>query len=127
MRGDDKKAAAEIAKNLHGLGFSILATRGTAAYISEAGVEVKSVNKVTEGRPHVVDMIKNGEICLIINTVDSKRSAIQDSYSIRHAALQGRVTYYTTMAGARAACLGMQHLAELTVYDLQSLHRRLKK
>ena len=126
VRGDDKKAAAEIAKNLHGLGFSILATRGTAAYISEAGVEVKSVNKVTEGRPHVVDMIKNGEICLIINTVDSKRSAIQDSYSIRHAALQGRVTYYTTMAGARAACLGMQHLAELNIYDLQSLHRRLK-
>ncbi|MDQ3267935.1 MAG: hypothetical protein M3P47_04305, partial [Pseudomonadota bacterium] len=60
-----------------------------------------------------------------INTVDSKRSAMQDSYSIRHAALQGRVTYYTTLAGARAACLGMQHIAELHVYDLQTQHQRL--
>ena len=127
VRGEDKQAAAEVAKNLAGLGFSILATRGTAAKISEAGVDVKVVNKVTEGRPHIVDMIKNGEICLIINTVDSKRSTIQDSYSIRHAALQGRVTYYTTMAGARAACVGMQHLTELNVYDLQTLHQRLLK
>jgi carbamoyl-phosphate synthase large subunit len=90
-------------------------------------VEVKVVNKVTEGRPHVVDMLKNGEICMIINTVDSKRSSIQDSYSIRHAALQSRITYYTTMSGARAACVGMQHLTGLEVYDLQALHRRLLK
>jgi len=127
VRGEDKLAAAEVAKNLADLGFSILATRGTAAEISASGVAVKIVNKVTEGRPHIVDMIKNGEICLIINTVDSKRSTIQDSYSIRHAALQGRVTYYTTMAGARAACVGMQHLTELHVYDLQALHKRLLK
>ncbi len=127
VRGEDKTAAVEIAKNLHGLGFTILATRGTALAIREAGVEVKTVNKVMEGRPHIVDMIKNGEINLIVNTVDSKRSAIQDSYSIRHSALQGRVTYYTTMAGARAACVGMQHLAELNVYDLQDLHSRLTK
>lgn len=126
VRSDDKLAAAEVAKNLHGLGFSILATSGTAKEISAAGVEVKVVNKVTEGRPHIVDMIKNGEICLIVNTVDSKRSAIQDSYSIRHAALQGRVTYYTTMAGARAACVGMQHHTELNIYDLQTLHQRLR-
>ena len=125
VREADKQGAAEVAKNLHQLGFTILATRGTAAVISEAGVEVKVVNKVTEGRPHIVDMIKNGEIGLIINTVDSKRSVIQDSYSIRHAALQGRVTYYTTMSGARAACVGMQHLTELNIYDLQSLHQRL--
>ncbi len=125
VREADKQAAAEVAKNLAGLGFTILATRGTASVISAAGVDVKVVNKVTEGRPHIVDMIKNGEICLIINTVDSKRSAIQDSYSIRHAALQGRVTYYTTLAGARAACVGMQHHTELNVYDLQSLHKRL--
>jgi carbamoyl-phosphate synthase large subunit len=127
VREADKQGAAEVAKNLHELGFSILATRGTAAQISAVGVPVKVVNKVTEGRPHVVDMIKNGEICLIINTVDSKRSTIQDSYSIRHAALQGRVTYYTTLAGARAACVGMQHLTELNVYDLQALHSRLLK
>jgi carbamoyl-phosphate synthase large subunit len=114
-----------VAKSLSGLGFTILATRGTAAEISAAGVEVKVVNKVTEGRPHVVDMLKNGEICMIINTVDSKRSSIQDSYSIRHAALQGRITYYTTMSGARAACVGMQHLTGLEVYDLQALHKRL--
>jgi carbamoyl-phosphate synthase large subunit len=125
VRGEDKQAAAEVAKSLSGLGFTILATRGTAAEISVAGVEVKVVNKVTEGRPHVVDMLKNGEICMIINTVDSKRSSIQDSYSIRHAALQGRITYYTTMSGARAACVGMQHLTGLEVYDLQALHRRL--
>ena len=125
VRGADHQGAAEIAKNLHKLGFSILATRGTAAVISAAGVEVTIVNKVTEGRPHVVDMIKNGQVCLIINTVDGKRSAIQDSYSIRNAALQGRVTYFTTLAGARAACVGMQHHAELNVYDLQALHHSL--
>ena len=81
--------------------------------IGAADVAVTVVNKVAEGRPHIVDMIKNGEISLIINTVDSKPSVMRDSYSIRHAALQGRVTYYTTLAGARAACVGMQHLTEL--------------
>jgi carbamoyl-phosphate synthase large subunit len=72
-------------------------------------------------------MIKNSEVKLIINTVDSKPAVMRDSYSIRHAALQGRVTYYTTLAGARAACAGMQHLTGLKVYDLQSLHQRLIK
>jgi carbamoyl-phosphate synthase large subunit len=125
VREADKPATVDVAKNLHKLGFTILATRGTASIILEAGVPVTVVNKVAEGRPHIVDMIKNGEIRLIINTVDSKPSVMRDSYSIRHAALQGRVTYYTTIAGARAACMGMQHLAELQVYDLQSLHKRL--
>ena len=125
VREADQPGAAEVAKALRALGFSILATRGTGAVIRAAGVEVTVVNKVAEGRPHIVDMIKNGDVKLIINTVDSKRSAMQDSYSIRHAALQGRITYYTTLAGARAACLGMQHLAELQIYDLQAQHRRL--
>jgi carbamoyl-phosphate synthase large subunit len=125
VREADKPGAVEIARSLTQLGFTILATRGTAAVISGAGVEVKVVNKVAEGRPHIVDMIKNNEINLIVNTVDSKPSAMRDSASIRHAALQARVTYYTTIAGARAACIGMQHLAELQVYDLQTLHRRL--
>jgi carbamoyl-phosphate synthase large subunit len=125
VREADQPGAAEVAKALRALGFSILATRGTGAVIRAAGVEVTVVNKVAEGRPHIVDMIKNGDVKLIVNTVDRKRSAIQDSYSIRHAALQGRITYYTTLAGARAACLGMQHLAELQIYDLQALHRRL--
>ncbi|MDO9100821.1 MAG: carbamoyl-phosphate synthase large subunit [Candidatus Nitrotoga sp.] len=125
VRGADKLGAVEIAKSLRDMGFTLLATRGTAAALVAANVAVTVANKVAEGRPHIVDMIKNGEISLIINTVDSKRSAMQDSYSIRHAALQGRVTYYTTLAGARAACLGMQHIAELHVYDLQTQHQRL--
>ncbi|CAH1904724.1 carbamoyl phosphate synthetase subunit beta [Candidatus Nitrotoga sp. HW29] len=125
VRGADKLSAVEIAKSLRDMGFAVLATRGTATALVAANIAVTVVNKVAEGRPHIVDMIKNGEISLIINTVDSKRSAMQDSYSIRHAALQGRVTYYTTLAGARAACLGMQHIAELQVYDLQTQHQRL--
>ncbi|HEU0233795.1 MAG TPA: carbamoyl-phosphate synthase large subunit [Gallionella sp.] len=125
VREADKPGVVEIARSLTQLGFTILATRGTAAVIKDAGVAVTVVNKVAEGRPHIVDMIKNGEVSLIINTVDSKPSVMRDSYSIRHAALQGRITYYTTLAGARAACAGMQHLAELQVYDLQTLHQRL--
>ncbi len=125
VRDEDKAGAIEVARSLVELGFGILATRGTAQIIEAAGVPVTAVNKVAEGRPHVVDMIKNGEVNLIVNTVDSKPSAMRDSYSIRHAALQGRVTYYTTLAGARAACVGMHHLAELQVYDVQALHQRL--
>ncbi len=124
VREADKAGAVEVARSLKALGFTILATRGTGAVIAAAGVEVAIVNKVQEGRPHIVDMIKNGEVSLIVNTVDSKPSVMKDSYSIRHAALQGRVTYYTTLAGARAACIGLAHLAELQVYDVQSLHRR---
>jgi len=125
VREDDKSGAVEVAGALAKLGFTILATRGTAAAIGAVGITVTMVNKVAEGRPHIVDMIKNGEVSLIVNTVDSKPSAMRDSYSIRHAALQGRVTYYTTLAGARAACVGMQHLTELRVYDLQGQHCRL--
>ncbi len=125
VREADKPGAVEVVRSLRQLGFTVLATRGTAAVCAEAGVAVTVVNKVAEGRPHIVDMIKNGEVSLIINTVDSKPSVMRDSYSIRHAALQGRVTYYTTLAGARAACLGMQHMAELQVYDVQAQHRRL--
>ncbi len=125
VRDVDKPGVVEIARSLVRLGFALRATRGTAAVISAAGIAVEVVNKVAEGRPHVVDMIKNGEVSLIVNTVDSKPSVMRDSYSIRHAALQGRVTYYTTLAGARAACVGMQHLTALSVYDLQNQHKRL--
>ncbi|MCG6932522.1 MAG: carbamoyl-phosphate synthase large subunit, partial [Gallionella sp.] len=125
VREADKSGVVEIARTLVRLGFTLRATRGTASVISAAGIAVEVVNKVAEGRPHIVDMIKNGEITMIINTVDSKPSVMRDSYSIRHVALQGRVTYYTTLAGARAACVGMQHLAALTVYDLQAQHKRL--
>ncbi|MDO9012186.1 MAG: carbamoyl-phosphate synthase large subunit [Gallionella sp.] len=124
VRDVDKPGVVEVARSLVELGFTLLATRGTAAEISAAGVAVTVVNKVAEGRPHVVDMVKNGGVNLIINTVDSKPSAMRDSYSMRHAALQGRITYYTTLAGARAACVGMHHLADLQVYDVQTQHKR---
>ena len=124
VRDADKPGTVEVAKTLRTLGFTILATRGTAAVLSKSGVDVTVVNKVAEGRPHIVDMIKNGEVSLIINTVDSKPSVMRDSYSIRDVALQGRVTYYTTLAGARAACIGMQHLTGLRVYDVQTQHTR---
>ncbi len=78
-----------------------------------------------EGRPHVVDMLKNREISLIVNTVEEDRRSIQDSWSIRNSALQNRITYYTTLSGAKAACLGMQHLQEMRPYDIQSLHAQL--
>ena len=122
VRASDKLQAVEIARSFSELGFTLYATRGTAATILEAGIEVITINKVAEGRPHIVDMIKNGEINLIINTVKNQRSAIRDSYSIRHAALQASVTYYTTLAGARAACVGMTNMQELQAYNLQKLH-----
>ena len=127
VRDSDKKKTLEIARTLARLGFSLCASRGTAAAIAEAGLSVSTVNKVIEGRPHIVDMIKNGEINFIVNTVEDKRSAVRDSYSIRHAALEARVTYFTTLAGARAACLGLSQAQELGVYDLQNLHRELSQ
>jgi carbamoyl-phosphate synthase large subunit len=121
VRDGDKLEAVSIAARLIELGFSVYATKGTASSFSRAGLSVAAVNKVAEGRPHIVDMIKNGEISLIINTVSNKKSAIRDSYSIRRAALQARTTYYTTVAGARAACTGMANRQELQVYRLQNL------
>jgi carbamoyl-phosphate synthase large subunit len=125
VKNADKPKIIEIARALARLGFQLLATRGTAAALSAAGLNVTPVNKVTEGRPHIVDMIKNGEIAMIINTVDEHPVSIQDSYSIRRSALQGRVTYFTTLAGARAACTGMEGMRELRVHSLQELHARL--
>ncbi|MBC7778974.1 MAG: carbamoyl-phosphate synthase large subunit, partial [Proteobacteria bacterium] len=127
VRDADKPRTLEVARVLHELGFSIVATRGTAAAIESAGLPVAAINKVTEGRPHCVDMIKNGEIALIINTVEEKRAAIQDSYSIRAAALQGRIANFTTLAGARAAAYGMRDIRGMKVYDLQGLHRSLAR
>ena len=120
----DKPKSVEIARILSSLGFGIYATRGTAQELKSAGISVSTVNKVAEGRPHVVDMIKNGEIDLIVNTVEEKKGAIKDSYSIRNAALHGRVTYYTTMSEAKAACVGIQHMQELNAYSVQGLHRK---
>jgi len=120
----DKPKAVEVARQLSELGFALLATRGTGAAIAEAGIPVTAVNKVGEGRPHIVDMIKNNEIALIVNTVEEKRTAIADSRSIRTSALAQKVTLFTTIEGARAACAGMRH-AGLDTYALQTLHAEL--
>ena len=125
VRDPDKQAVVPIAQELIALGFQLIATRGTASALMAAGIAVTAVNKVAEGRPHVLDMIKNGEISLIVNTVEDKRAAVRDSYAIRRAALQSRITVYTTLAGARAACTGMQQSRDLQAYDLQGLHTRI--
>jgi carbamoyl-phosphate synthase large subunit len=125
VRNSDKAPIVEIARSLARLDFSLFATRGTAAALTAAGIEVTPVNKVAEGRPHVVDMIKNGDFSLIINTVEERLSAVRDSYAIRHAALEARVTYYTTVAGAKAACAGLFGGHELQPYCLQRLHASL--
>jgi len=125
VKNADKPKAVAIARSLHDMGFGLVATKGTAAAIAAAGLPVTSVHKVQEGRPHVVDLLKNGEISLVLNTVEEKRGAIADSRSIRTTALTQRVTYYTTIAGALAAVEGMRSLARLDVYSLQELHARL--
>ncbi len=126
VKNSDKPRAVEIARDLVKIGFTVVATKGTAAAIADAGVTVEIVNKVAEGRPHIVDMIKNNEIALVINTVEEKRNAINDSRTIRTSALAARVTTYTTIAGAEAAVEGMAHLSELHVYDLQGMHASLQ-
>ena len=125
VRESDKAGIVDVARDLLSLGFTLVGTRGTASIIAAQGLPVTAINKVTEGRPHVVDMLKNGEICLVINTVDEKRQAIHDSYSIRRSALQARIPQYTTLAGAKAVCVGMKHLEELGVYSVQALHAQL--
>jgi carbamoyl-phosphate synthase large subunit len=127
VKHTDRPKAVEVARELIDLGFSVVATRGTAAAISAAGLSVSAVNKVNEGRPHIVDMIKNNEISLVINTVEEKRQAVTDSRSIRTSALAAKVTIYTTIEGARAACMGMRHLVGLEAYSLQNLHGELVK
>jgi len=123
----DRPKAIEVARELIELGFTVVATRGTAAAMTAAGLSVSEVNKVNEGRPHIVDMIKNNEISLVVNTVEEKRQAVADSRSIRTSALAAKVTVYTTIEGARAACMGMRHLSGLEAYSLQDLHAELAK
>ena len=126
VRDEDKPRTLEIARKLASLGFGLVATRGTAGVLASHGIAVAAVNKVAEGRPHIVDMIKNGEISFIVNTVEATRTAVSDSRAIRITALAQRVTYYTTVAGAKAACAGMKHLAALEPYRLQDLHAKLE-
>ena len=126
VRNDDKARAVELARILVELGFTLVATRGTAAALAAAGLPVTPVNKVHEGRPHIVDMMLNDEIALVVNTVQEKRTAIRDSYHIRRAALHDQVPTFTTMAGARAAAMGMQAMRELVPYSMQALHGVLR-
>ena len=125
VKNADKARAVDIARQLVSLGFELVATRGTAAAIEAAGIAVKVVNKVTEGRPHIVDMIKNNEIAMLINTVEERRNAIADSRAIRTSSLQARVTTFTTIFGAEAAVEGMQHMEQLDVISVQEMHAQL--
>ena len=125
VKNNDKARAVDVARALVELKFELLATKGTAAAITAAGIACKVVNKVTEGRPHVVDMIKNNDIALVINTVEERRNAIADSRQIRTSALLARVTTFTTIAGAEAAVEGMKYLDNLSVHSIQELHAQL--
>jgi len=130
VKDSDKPMAIEVAKLLHQLGFPMVATKGTAAAIEAAGLPVQVVNKVKDGRPHIVDFIKNGEISLVFTTVDETRTAIADSRSIRTSAQANGVTYYTTISAARAVMDGLLASQKgskesLEVYSIQNLHRTL--
>ena len=125
VKNSDKPTAVKIARDLVAMGFRLIATRGTATAIEAAGVPCETVNKVTEGRPHIVDMIKNNEIALVINTVEERRNAIADSRAIRTSALLARVPTITTIAGAEAAVEGMRFMDKLAVVSVQEMHQAL--
>jgi carbamoyl-phosphate synthase large subunit len=121
VRDLDKPGAAALGHSLIQRGFEIVATGGTAAALAAAGVPCRRVNKVREGRPHIVDMIKNHEISLIVNTTEGKQ-AIRESHSIRRQAVHEKVTYYTTLAAAKATCDALDHLDNVVVNRLRDLH-----
>jgi carbamoyl-phosphate synthase large subunit len=125
VRDRDKPGAVNLAKLLQARGFEIVATHGTADVLEQAGVPCRRANKVREGRPHIVDMIKNDDISLIVNTTEGKQ-AIFESRSIRREAVARRVTYYTTLAGAFATCEAIDHLLEVEVNRLQDLHMEVE-
>src|SRR6186713_2910478 len=126
VRDRDKSGAVVLARKLVEKGFEIAATDGTAKAITDAGVPCKRANKVREGRPHIVDMIKNDEIAMIVNTTEGK-TAIRESNSIRREAVHKRVTYYTTLAGALATCEALEHLDAVEVNRLQDLHKETRQ
>ncbi len=125
VKQHDKPRAVVVGRALVAMGFELVATKGTTAAMLQAGIACQLVNKVTEGRPHVVDMIKNNEIALVVNTVEERRNAIADSRQIRTSALLARVTTFTTIAGAEAAVEGMKYLDDLDVVSVQELHAQL--
>jgi len=125
VKNNDKPRVIEVARQLTTQGFELVATKGTALAIQEAGVTCATINKVAEGRPHIVDMIKNNEVILVINTVEERRNAITDSRYIRTSALLNRVTTFTTIAGAEAAVEGMKYMDNLGVISVQDMHAQL--
>ena len=125
VKQSDKPRAVAVARELAAMSFDLIATRGTAAAIQAAGIPCAVVNKFTEGRPNIVDMLKNDEIALVINTVEQRRNAISDSRQIRTSALLARVTTITTIAGAEAAAEGMKYIDRLGVISVQEMHSRL--
>jgi carbamoyl-phosphate synthase large subunit len=125
VRERDKPGVIELARKLLARGFDLVATEGTARVISDAGLSVRVVNKVREGRPHCVDMIKDNEIVLIVNTTEGKQ-AVSESHSIRREAVQRRVTYYTTLAAALATCDALDSLDQVDVNRLQDLHQEVR-
>ena len=124
VRDRDKEGVIELGKMLSEMGFDLVATHGTAKTLAKAGVSCRRANKVREGRPHIVDMIKNGEIDFIVNTTEGKQ-AITESESIRAEAVRRGVTYYTTLGAAVATCGAMEHLDDNTVNRLQDLHNEV--
>ncbi|WP_324682466.1 carbamoyl-phosphate synthase large subunit [Bibersteinia trehalosi] len=120
----DKARTLEVAKRLQEQGYGLCATFGTAKFLRENGIVIQTINKVREGRPHIVDAIKNNEIALIVNTVNGDPEVIADSHSIRRTALQQRIPVYTTVAGAEAVSYAVAHINEFDVYSVQALHNR---
>jgi carbamoyl-phosphate synthase large subunit len=126
VRDRDREHAVSLGRELANKGFTLVATRGTGRALQQAGIDCELVNKVYEGRPHIVDMIKNGDIDLIINTTEGKK-AIEDSYTIRASALQHKVSYTTTIAGANASILALDHMTATDVTRLQDLHSEIEQ
>jgi carbamoyl-phosphate synthase large subunit len=125
VRDADKEVLTPIARELIGRGYRLVATIGTARFLNEHSIECESINKVMEGRPHVVDLIKNDEINFIVNTTEGAQ-AISDSFSIRREALQRKISYTTTIAGGSATLRALDHEEDYTVHSLQQLHRGLE-
>jgi carbamoyl-phosphate synthase large subunit len=126
VRDGDKEGLADIARELLERSFTLVATRGTSRYLTEHGIACETVNKVLEGRPHIVDLIKNQEICFIVNTTEG-RQAISDSFSIRREALQRKISYSTTIAGGKATMRALDYEKDYSVHSLQQLHVELEK
>jgi carbamoyl-phosphate synthase large subunit len=124
VRDADKPAAIDVARRLVDRGFTLAATGGTAKALESAGLQVRRINKVREGRPHIVDLIKNDEASLVVNTTEG-RTAIQDSAPIRASAEQHRVFYTTTLAAAEAVCMALEQETDISVRRLQDLHESI--